>query len=378
MPTKKLLFLILSICFLMSATPLYGQIIFGSPSSGSLQLHFSSWKITDDSGETKIEQWTIPISGFIPIRDNFEARFQIAGCSNDLELAGAKSNLKGAGDLRVLLSHSFYDDRLLASVGLNLPTGKKKLSYFTAERSVIETLSENYLIFPLRRLGGGFGFNILLGGATVAGPVRLGVGVMYFYNGSYEPYGGLAKYDPGDSYSINASGDLKINGLTLVSNIIYTGFAVDKQNGIKAFKQSPQVDLNIGGAYTSGKFTVRVNAGYLLRARHTKYNLQIGDIVEQLKMYGDELSVSARFDYYLAETWYLAPSVETKQIAANEETDADYLGRGSIYGFGAEIGGRLSQSLDAALGSKYYTGSANSGRIDLTGIRIILSLMASF
>ena len=219
MRIKRKYYIAILISLILSAAPLHGQIIFGSPSSANLQFYFSSWKITGDTGETKINQWMIPVSGFIPIQDNFEARFQIAGCSNDLKLAGDNLSLKGAGDLRVLFSHSFYDDRLLASFGLNVPTGKKKLDYFT-ERTIIEVLSENYLIFPLRRLGGGFGFNILLGGATVAGPAKLGAGVMYLFNGKYEPYGGLAKYDPGDSYSINASGELNIDNMTLVSNII--------------------------------------------------------------------------------------------------------------------------------------------------------------
>jgi hypothetical protein len=375
MPTKKLLIMVLSVYFLTAAAPSYSQIIFGSPSSGSLQLHFSSWNITGDSGETKIEQWLIPVSGFIPIRDNFEARFHIAGSSNDLELAGDNSNLKGAGDLRVLFNHSFYDDRLLASIGMNIPTGKKKLVDPT-ERKIIEELSENYLTFPLRRLGDGFGFNILLGGATAAGPVRLGAGIMYFYKGSYEPYDSL--YDPGDSYSINASADLKINDLTLVSNVAYTGFTVDKQNGIKAFKQSPQVDFNVGGIYASENYTLSLYTNYLLRGRHTKYDIKLGEIVEQLKIYGDEFSVLARFDYYPAETWYLAPMVETRLIAANEETEEAFLGSSSIYGFGGEIGGRINQSLDAAVGFKYYTGSADDGRLDLTGLQIILSLLASF
>jgi hypothetical protein len=377
MPIRKFLLIVLSIMVIITAVPSYGQIIYGSPASGSVQLHYSNWKVTNDSGETKINQWVIPISVFMPIQDNFEARLQVAGCTNDLQTTGEDLSLNGTNDVRLLLSHSFYNDRLLASVGANFPTGKKKLDDFT-ERDIIKELSENYLDFPIRRLGGGFGFNVLIGGATVAGPAKLGAGLMYNYSGEYEPYAGLAKYDPGDSYGGNVSAEIDGKMVTVVSNIAYTAFGVDKQNGINAFKQSPQVDFNIGGAYKSAKHTFRVNVDYLLRGRHTKYSLDVGDIVEQLKIYGNEFFISARFDYYPSEKWYLSPLVETRQIAANEETGINYLGSSSIFGFGAEIGNRFSKSLSTALGFKYYTGSADGGNLDLNGLQLIISLTASF
>ncbi len=377
MPIRRKCFIAILIALILSAAPLHGQIIFGSPASGNLELHYSSWEISNDSIDIIIDQWMIPVSVFMPIRDNFEARLQMAGCSNNYDTTGSNLSLNGTNDLRVMFNHSFYDDRLLASVGLNFPTGKKKLDY-SNERRVIEVLSENYLDFPVRRLGGGFGFNILIGGATVAGPAKLGAGLMYLYSGKYEPYDGQAKYDPGDSYGINVSGEINGDNISLISNIAYTGYGVDKQNGIKAFKQSPQVEFNIGGAYSFDKYTFRISADYLLRGRHTRYALKVGDIVEQLKMYGNEFFVLMRFDYYLTKTWYVSPLVETKQIAANEEIDPAYLGSGSIYGFGGEIGSRVSRSFNTAFGIKYYTGTADGGRLDLSGLQIIVSLLASF
>jgi hypothetical protein len=364
-------------CLLAVTTPLYGQIIYGSHSSASIQLQFNSWSITDDNGKIKIEQWVTPVSGFVPIRDNFEARFHISGSSNYLEKTSTSINLKGVGDFRVLLSHSFYDDRLLASFGLNLPTGKKKLDY-TSEREIIERLSESYLSFPTRRLGEGFGFNFLLGGATVTGPVKLGAGITYMYSGSYEPYKDLSKYDPGDSYNVNASGDLNIKDITITSNIIYTNYTIDKQNGLKAFKQSPQLDLEFGGLFTTEKYSIRTNAACLLRGRHTRYDIQSGDILNRLKMYGNEFLILARLDYFPSRTWYVAPLVEMKWIAANEEPYEDKLGNSSIFGIGGDFGIRIREGIEAAFGLKYCTGLADSGNMDLSGFQLTSLLLASF
>jgi len=374
---RKMLLAFMLACLLAAATPLHGQIIYGSHSSGSLQIQFSSWSISDDNGKTKIEQWVMPVNGFIPIRDNFEARFHIAGSSNYLEKTSASINLKGMSDFRVLLSHSFNDDRLLASFGLNLPTGKNNLNY-TTEREIIERLSESYLSFPTRRLGEGFGFNLLLGGATVTGPIKLGAGIMYMYNGSYEPYKDLSKYDPGDSYSINASGDLNIKNITISSNIIYTNYTIDKQNSLKAFKQSPQFELVFGGLYAGGKYNIRTNAACLLRGRHTRYDIQSGDILNRLKMYGNEFLIMARFDYFPSRTWYVAPLIEMKWIAANEEPYEDKLGKSSIFGIGGDFGIRIKNGIEAVFGLKYCTGSADNGNMDLSGFQLTSSLMASF
>ena len=141
------------------------QITFDQPGSFALKFIYSRWSVeaADDPKET-LSQTTFAFTGFEPIRDNFEARYQIVAGRNDLGAGDAAWDMSGLGDVRLQLAHSFSNDRLLLSAGFNLPTGKTKLD-LESEQRIIEFLSRDYLSVPLRRFGAGFGLNLQAGGA---------------------------------------------------------------------------------------------------------------------------------------------------------------------------------------------------------------------
>ena len=374
MENKKFIggLLIIGVIFL-AISPSYGQIIYGQPAAGSLQTIYSHWSLKNDSTTTKINQFTIPVNGFIPLGDNFETQVYVAGSSNDFSRPGNDYSLSGLSDFRIQASHSFSNDRFLMSLGLNLPTGKKELDQ-TKERAIIDLLSENYLAFPLRRFGEGFGFNLLLGGATMLGAMRCGGGVMYQYNGSYTPYTNDENYKPGDFFSVNANANMKFGKTTLTTDVIYTNYASDKQDEDKIFRQSPQLDLRLGANYDEPSYGIAGNARYLIRGRHTSYDVVTGAILSQLKIYGNEFSINGMFLYHPGEKWSLGPILEFRLTADNEEG----LGNSSLFGAGAAYTRRLGSSLVFDLGFRYYSGSADGGNIDLSGLQFTSGLRASF
>ncbi|TET93596.1 MAG: hypothetical protein E3J26_06075, partial [Candidatus Zixiibacteriota bacterium] len=84
--TNKIEFIIIGlVSFLVALSPAYGQIEYDRPASGGTQFFYSHWSLEDNSGTTEINQLTIPVRGFIPIRDNLEALFYVAHSSNDFE-----------------------------------------------------------------------------------------------------------------------------------------------------------------------------------------------------------------------------------------------------------------------------------------------------
>jgi hypothetical protein len=346
-----------------------GQIIYGRPASGDIQLIYSHWSVKSDSGTAEIDQWTFPVSGFVPIKDNFEARFYAARVSNSLEFLGTGSKLSGLGDVRILVNHTFYDDRLLLGAGINLPVGKKELN-MTAERTIVEVLSENYLSFPLRRLGEGYGLNLLLGAASMVGEVRLGAGFVYQYIGSYDPYEGIEEYDPGDFISANASADLNTRNAIFGVDIIYTRYSTDRQNGTDIFRQSPQFEVRAGSTFGSQGFSFSIDARYLVRGRHTRYDSETGDIISRLKLYGNEFTVKAQMDYRSDSWWQVTPALDLKLIAADE---AD-TGGASVFGPGLTIGRQITDDFQMSAGAKYFIGSADGGNIDLNGVQITAAL----
>ncbi len=357
---------------LILISPVYGQIIYDLPGSTDLQVAYTHWSIENDSLSESLTQFTVPVSGFVPLQDNFEARFYIANAFNTLSIEETDTKLSGLGDVRIQLNHSFADDQLLLSGGVNFPTGKKKLDPET-ERAVLEILSENYLSFPIRRLGEGFGFNILAGGAATAGNIRYGASIMYQYNGSYEPYRDEGDYNPGDFIAASASADIDLNKTALVANFVLTIFTDDKVEDAKIFKQANQMDMYLGGRHGTGSVDLQGNVRYLIRGRSTRYNITDEAIMSQLKAYGNEFSIGARLHYYPNPEWYFGPSVQLNMIAANEEE----FDKSTLFGGGITYGRKVNDHFNFDVSFNYYTGSADGGDIDLNGYQINAGLTAS-
>lgn len=359
----------------MIAVPATAQIMYGQPTSGNTRLIYSQWSLEDDSSTIDVSQLMIPVGGFVPMRDNLELRFFAANASTTTKSGDTEYKLSGLSDMRLQLNSSFSDDRLLLSAGINLPTGKKNLSQ-EDERQVMALLTQNYISFPIRRLGEGFGFNLLAGAAASSGNSRLGGTIVYQYNGSYEAYEGEGDYTPGSMLSISASADTRNDKWALIGDIVYTTFGTDKLEGWKVFKQSDQVELHAGGLYGAETYGIECDLHYLIRGRNERYDDREA-IDYRLKVYGNELSLAARFSYHPDETWYVTPLTELRFIAGNEFEDEYRLGNARNIGFGLEFGRQLGAKFNAGIGFKYLTGSADGGNIDLSGYRLLVSLQAA-
>ncbi len=355
--------------FLLTLTPVYGQIEYGRPASGGVQVFYSHWSLEDSSGTEEISQLAIPVRGFVPIRDNLEALFYAVHSSNDLEQADAESSLSGLADARLQLNRSFSDDQLLLSVGINLPTGKKELSR-GEESHVIHKLSQNYLSFPMRRFGEGFGFNVLLGGARILGEFRCGAGIMYQYNGSYNPIEDTGKYDPGDFVSINAGADWQRDKMTFTFNTVFTVHADDKFEGNRVFSQNSQLAFRLAATYDNQDYSVNTGIGYVLRARNTFYDPSANQ--RQARILGDEFLIDVNLIRHLQRGWYVTPLAELKLVGANDLG----FGGSTIFGFGGSVTRTLSKELGISFGGKYFVGNADDGAIDVSGYQLTLSLSA--
>jgi hypothetical protein len=372
MYNRKAILSILAVVVIGMAASAAGQIVYGQPTSGYLRMIYSHWNQKNTYGSTSIDQITTPLNGFVPLQENTELRFYAASVSASAKVYGTKYDLSGLTDMRLQLNQSLSDDRLLLSLGLNLPTGKKGLSV-TDNRPVMEILTQNYLSFPIRRLGEGFGVNMLAGAAASSGNLRYGATVSYQINGAYEAYKGEGNYNPGDAFSASASAESKNDDWSFLGDATFMTFSTDKVDGKKVFKQSTEFDLHAATAYKSEAYTFNGDVGYLIRGRNTRYD-STEAVFDQLKIYGNEFYLSGRLAYSVNPQWYVAPLGELRLIAADEY----YLGSAHTLGFGAEVGRSIGQGTGLAVGFKYNTGSADGGNIDLSGVQLSLGLTAAF
>lgn len=390
--TKKLIVLGGLTGLVLSCAPaVSAQIVYGQPAVGEAQVVYYHWKTAADGEESTISQFMIPLTGFLPIRDNFDMTFFVANSSNTLADLDQEYKLSGLGDFRLQANHSFAADRLLVSASINMPTGKKELG--NEQMPVLFELSKNYLEFPMRQFGEGFGFSLLVGGALeLAEGLRTGGGVTYHYAGKYTPYEmsisikpSIADplladttiidydgYDPGDIFSVNGGFDYEREKVTYSLDLIFSQYLADKLGDVKTFRQSRQFDWRLRGVYTGEKVQVAGLARYVWRGKNRLYD-EAGAWAYTRKLFGNEFQLSGQLTYPFAGGWYAAPSADLRLIAENEMGFES----SSVVGFGADAGKKMNDNFEARLGFKLYTGSADGGDTDVSGYRITLGLTAT-
>ena len=373
MQTKKIILpVVIMLAVLTSAAE--SQIVYRQPGSSILKFHYNNWSLDGPAGrEDVISQRTLTLSGFLPLRDNFEARYYIASGYNNLDTKSGEVDISGLSDLRIQMSHSFVKDQILLSAGVNLPTGKRELDPGN-DRAIIEFLSHDFLSLPLRRYGEGFGFNLQAGGAKEAGRFKCGLSAVYNYCGTYEPYSKRGDYDPGDAISLNATTTTAIGKINYSGNFGFSIFGTDQLDDDKIYKQAPQFNTRLMAAYPAEKYTATLGFRIIIRGRNKRYSLTDGIIDSQLKKYGDEFDSFFRIAYNVGKGSHLAGLIGMRQILTSEE----YLGRSSIYHFGADFNKSFSDRFSFDLGIIYHTGSSDRDNLDIKGIQIASGLRIAY
>ncbi len=374
MPSRRLLCLFITLFCIALCGGVSGQIIHGQPASGGTGFTYTHWRLeTDPGASTEITQFWAPVSGMVPLGDNTEAAFFVASAQSELEYEAAKTDLGGLSDMRLQLSRSISEDRFLVSVGVNLPTGKKELEADT-ERRIIETLAASFLDFPLRRYGEGLGVSLLAGTALELGEINAGIGVQYEYIGEYTPYVGIEDYDPGDLFNVYAGGDLSRGDLSWSGNVLFTTFVADKLADIKVLKQSSQLELQLAGAYDNRRHRVNGLVSYTFRGRNSRYDGATEEVIERLKLYGNEFYASAGYTSVLESGWSFGPSLALKMI----EGDEDSFGKSTIFSVSGAVDKQIGRRLAANAGVRYMTGKADDSRLDISGFQVTTGLCATF
>jgi len=379
MDNKLHLLLIGIIALCLCAPTAQGQIRYGQPTSGGVHFTYSYWKMEQDTLKTTLNQLVFPLSGFVPLRDNMEMRFYLTSATNNMDTVGNDMSLSGLGDLRVQVSRSLKEDQLLLSAGMNLPTGKKKLD---VEGQLVQlALSQNFLDVPLRRLGEGFGFNLLVGVAHAFNNINVGGGITYKYNGSYDPYNGVTDYDPGDMISLNAGADITGEQTSASIDAIYSLYTTDKLFDREVFRQSPTFDIRMVVSHNLNKGMIHGQVRYVLRGKNKLYTTDMNqqEIISSLQLFGNEFMINGGYTFTDGGLWKVTPSAELRLIAANDDAlGSAKLEDASVIGIGADTERQLSDKVNLFVGGRFYTGSANGGNIDLTGLQFTGGLSATF
>jgi len=365
-------FLLFLLAFTLTVSNAKSQMIGGKPSTGSSGFVYTNWQLEPDTGlKTSLGQFWVPVSGFVALQENLEARYYLAGSTNSFQIGNSESNLKGMGDTRFEITKSFAENQFFISGGVNLPTGKTKLA-FNSDRAIIELLSESFVVYPMRRFGEGLGFSGTVGVAQSWGTTVAGLALSYDIIGKYTPYENFGEYNPGDIFT--AEFGLNTHGAktAVACGVNYLNYANDKMDDIKAFKQGQQVGLSFSSAYDNQVYRINPSVRYTIRGRNTRYETNSELIRDRLRLYGNEFELSLEVGRYFRGNWSFAPLFSLLEIDNNE----DNYGDSKVLTFGSSIGKRFSEKIMVGTWFKVMSGDTDDGRIDLKGFQISASIMA--
>ncbi len=371
MVIRRLVKLVLVLSVVMTGSS-HSQMIGGRPSTGSTGFVYTYWKLEQaNSPDVSLGQYWMPLSGFVALQENLEARYYLAGSNNSYQNGNFESHLDGIGDSRLEFTRSFAENQFFLSGGINLPTGKTELA-FNPDRAIIELLSESFLVFPMRRFGEGLGFNGTVGAAKSWGTTVAGVGLSYDIIGKYTPYAGFGEYNPGDIFTAEFGLNTHGEKTAVACGINFLVYSNDKMDNVKAFKQGQQVGLSISGAYDNKVVRFNPSARYTIRGRNTRYQSGSDIIRDRLKLYGNELELGLEVGRYFRGGWNFSPMISLFQIDNNEDSYGD----SKILSYGVSVGKRFSERIMVGSWFKILNGDTDDGRIDLRGYQISASVMA--
>jgi len=360
--------------------PLEGQIVFGQPPSGEIKFIYQSWSVEDTLGITMdLNQWVLPVYGFVPLKDNFELIFSssTAGTNQTFEAGGAESSLTGLNDTRIGAYGSFWEDRVLLGLGLNLPTGKKALT--NEEIGIADFLTETFFNFPVKNYGEGFGINLEAGYARDYGVYTYGLGVGYSLKTSYEPLQGTDNYKPGNMFRAGAYGSVESEPFLARLSLVYNVFANDKLDGTPVFKDGDILDGRFEFNYSQDKFSALAGIRGIIRGKDKRLNEGVLE-TEPEKSHGTETRIYGRATYLVNLRLGLTALLDYKDVGANGFPESDVRSFGSSNYFGIGFGGNtlIAKMIRGYAEFEYFTGSADGGNLDLTGWQIGFGAGASF
>ncbi len=190
------------------------------------------YRLGSGAGATRIRQWVVPMGATFGT-----GRFTLdVGTSYAVSTLGRVDTVgrevKGLTDTQVRASYVFGSDRLVATMMVNLPTGRSKAP--ANDFPVLGAISSAFLPFPVSAYGSGFSATSGLAVAVPAGLWSLGLAGSVRWTGEFTPYvnaNGPFTYQPGIEGRIRAGVDRIVGRSRITGGLTYSTFGTDQFSG---------------------------------------------------------------------------------------------------------------------------------------------------
>ena len=330
-------------------------------------FEFQRYGFKDSIGTNRVtaaSQWSIPLVVVAPIgrRMSLDVTTHLA---HNSVTGDTTRTFTGLTDTQLRLLYTLGRDRAVATVSVNLPTGKR--SFSTSEFTVASSMSSPFLSFPVSSLGTGFGVTGGLAYTVPTGGWNIGFAGSVRYASSYRPFSDQpVTYNPGLEGRLRIGADRIIGQRSrLLIGATYSTFSIDQFSGSGIvngwFNPGPRFIVDAGYGYTWGRTTLAFGVWNYYRAAGSDGAGPSTDVKENV--FNAELRVGQQ----------LTPRLVLEPLVGFRQWNPGAIRGGRLYSFGLNarlgISDRVSGQATARLSPGWVFDPGN-GRVDLTATGI--------
>jgi hypothetical protein len=353
---------------------------------------YQHWKLSLPTGtglgsvtspDQKTNQGVLGLSatGVLSSRFHVDLNGTLANSTSQLETGNAatdfKQSLSSLNDTRLRVSYAFGDGKGMASIFVNLPTGKKKLD--ANQYLVTVELADLSRKFMVRRYGQGLDLGAEWYALPRWGNFGLDFGGGYLYHGKYQPLQSDSReYKYGDEIFGKLGFDTYGEPIRASFDVNLRYYSKDKFDNLDAFQAGVTTMIN-GVIVYSSSFDLSAGGSLMLRGKakiRATSSQALSD--EQFKSGRNELLLYINGGFPVSEKLRALGRLEYQNVSANDfpTGSLEFLPKSHYVGLGGGLGYSLASSLTASSLVTYYAGNIDTiGSLKGLGLTFVLTFL---
>jgi hypothetical protein len=224
--------------------------------------------LTFGSGAAKrsVTQLAIPLVIVLPFGDRLSIDVSTAYANSIVTSGGATtSEINGLTDTQIRANFRVGSDRLLFTVGMNLPTGQYAVP--EAEQEAAGQIGNDFLYYPISSMGNGFAGTGGIAYARPAGNWNLGFGGSVRKSAEFTAFSVQSsdfRFTPADEYRARLSADRPVGDGQLSLGLTYSMFGEDLAD-TTTYSTGDRIIANAGWSFPVRGTSVFLSAWNLYR-----------------------------------------------------------------------------------------------------------------
>lgn len=326
----------------------------------NLQNSFRSWTIEDkESGEeATIRQYAARLMASVDVLENVDlVVYGAGGFSQDRR--AAVSEIAGLADTKLKAYGYLWEQRLVLSAGVNMPTGMTGLD--DEEIRAVQAISPTVLGFRMKNYGSGTDLDLAAAlGYDLRRDLTVGGGVSYLVKGEYD-LDEATTYAPGDEFAVTAGVDWRRDQWTLSVDGLYRHFGKDDFAGLGTFQDGAQLETTLRVAWRREQWGVEASLRHI--------NKDDGEFAIDLPASDTRVENGNNLWFTLTPTWRPHEAIAVEgliEYTSVEQSQQQDVGAWTA-GFGAGVSVRLTPYTLLDLRAIRLTGASEDDAIDLSG-----------